>query len=193
MKQKHIGLLGGIFDPPHIGHCIVAQSILEEFNLHEVIFIPAGNPPHKRKFTPFALRYQMTQKAIQNNPHFKITDIEDRLSGKTYTIDVIRALQKESPGVMYLIIGSDQWNEFETWKTPNKLIELCNIIIAPRPDAVITGLKRRRNKIMIAHSPLIDISSTQVRRKIAREESIQYLVLPEVLKFIQKRKLYRKT
>lgn len=182
-----------MFDPPHIGHCIIAQSILEEMLLHEVIFIPAGNPPHKRKYTPFPLRYQMIEQAIKNNPHFKVSDIENRLSGKTYTIDVVRALQKQQTGEMYLIIGSDQWDEFDTWKTPDMLIELCTIIIVPRPDHPIKGLARRQKNIVVAHSPLIDISSTTIRDKIECNESIQYLVMPEVLKLIQKRKLYQKT
>jgi nicotinate-nucleotide adenylyltransferase len=192
MKSRRIGLFGGLFDPPHIAHCIIAQSVLEEFNLQTIFFIPAGNPPHKDTFTPFNIRYQMTEAAIKNNPHFRASDIENRLSGKTYTIDVVRALMEEKPGQMNLIIGSDQWEEFDTWKTPRKLLQLCNIIVVARPGHSLKGLSRRRKKIKIAQTPMIELSSTMIRRKIARNQSIQYLVPPEVLKFIQKRKLYRK-
>jgi nicotinate-nucleotide adenylyltransferase len=193
MGLKRIGLFGGLFDPPHIGHCIIAQSVLEEFKLNTIFFIPAGNPPHKRKFTPFSLRYHMTEAAIKNNPHFKITDIEHRLAGRTYTIDVIQAIQKEEIGDLFLIIGSDQWEEFDTWKTPDELFKICHIIITRRSGHMINGLKRGSKKISVAQSPLIDISSTMVRNKIARNESIQYLVPSGVLKIIQKRRLYRKT
>jgi nicotinate-nucleotide adenylyltransferase len=193
MKSRRVGLFGGLFDPPHIAHLIIAQSVLEEFDLQTVFFIPAGNPPHKNTFTPYQTRFQMTEVAIKNNPRFSISDIEHRLSGKTYTIDVIRALQREQPGQMNLVIGSDQWDEFDTWKTPKKLMQLCTIIVVPRPGHTLKGLSRRRKKIRIAHTPLIELSSTTIRKKVARNESIQYLVPPEVLKFIQKRKLYHKT
>lgn len=192
MKSQRAGLFGGMFDPPHVGHCIIAQSVLEEFDLDTVLFIPAGNPPHKRKFTSFSLRYQMTEAAIRNNPHFTISDIERRLSGKTFTIDVVRALQKERPGELYLIVGSDQWKEFDTWKTPDALLKICRIIITQRPGHAITGKKGLGGSILIAHAPRIDISSTMVRNKIAGHKSIQYLVPREVLKYIQKLKLYHK-
>lgn len=192
MKSRSIGVFGGLFDPPHIAHLIIAQSVLEEFDLQTVFFIPAGNPPHKNKFTPYQIRFQMTEAAIKNNPRFRVSDIEHRLSGKTYTIDVVRALQNEHSGQMNLIIGSDQWDEFNTWKTPKNLVQLCNIIVVPRPGHSLDGLSRRRKKIKIAHTPAIELSSTTIRKKIARNESIQYLVPPEVLKIIQKRKLYSK-
>ncbi|MBN2621686.1 nicotinate-nucleotide adenylyltransferase [candidate division WOR-3 bacterium] len=192
MALKRVGLFGGMFDPPHAGHCIIAQAVLEEFKLDTVLFIPAGNPPHKRKFVPFSIRYQMTEAAIRNNPHFTISDIETRLAGKTYTIDVVRTLQKERPGELFLIIGSDQWKEFDTWKTPDALLKICRIIIVRRLGHTITRMKGRSKHIRIAHAPRIDISSTMVRDKIARCESIQYLVPREVLKYIQKLKLYQK-
>jgi len=193
MKTKRVGLFGGLFDPLHVGHCIIAQCVLEEFDLDTILFIPAGNPPHKRKFTTFSLRYQMTEAAIKHNPHFQISDIEHRLTGKTYTIDIVRALQKEQSGDLYLVVGSDQWKEFDTWKTPDELLKMCRIIIVRRLGYAITGLKRRHKNIIVSSAPRIEISSTMIRNKIKRQESIQYLVPCEVLKYIQKLKLYQKT
>jgi nicotinate-nucleotide adenylyltransferase len=191
MKTTRIGLFGGLFDPPHIGHCIIAQSVLEEFQLNSILFIPSGNPPHKRKYTSFMLRYQMTEAAIKNNPHFRITDIEHRITGKTFTIDVVRALQKERSGEFSLIIGSDQWKEFDTWKTPQKLLSICRIIVVRRTGHAITIAERHARNIIVSKAPRIDISSTMIRDKISRNESIQYLVPRAVLKYVQKLRLYR--
>ena len=193
MKPRRTGIFGGLFDPPHIAHCIIAQTVLEEFDLHTVIFVPAGNPPHKKKYSPYSVRCEMTRAAIRNNPLFQISDIERHLRGKTYTIDVVHALKDQYKGDLFLIIGSDQWEEFETWKTPNALLNTCSIIVVSRPGYDTTTLQRSTKNIFVAHCPMIDISSTMIRKKVSQNESIRYLVPSEVLKLIQKKKLYRKT
>jgi nicotinate-nucleotide adenylyltransferase len=119
-KARRVGIFGGLFDPPHIGHLIIAQAILDEFRLQKIMFVPAGNPPHKRAHSPYATRYHMTELAIRDNPQFTVSDIERHMSGKTYTVEVVAALRREVSGSPYLIIGSDQWKEIDTWKRPDR-------------------------------------------------------------------------
>ncbi len=188
--NKKIGLFGGLFDPPHIAHLILAQSILGEFGLSEILFIPAFNPPHKKKYSPYKIRCHMLNLAIQGNPRFRFCDIESRIKGKTYTVDVIRALKEETQCRLFLIIGSDQWAEIETWKTPQKISNHCQLIIIPRLGFAVRKKKSVINNILVSHAPIINISSTIIRALIKRRQSIHYLVPPSVEKYIKSRKLY---
>ncbi len=188
---KKVGILGGLFDPPHIGHLIIAQAVLEEFNLDRIIFIPAGNPPHKAKYSPFTMRYRMTELAIRNNKNFFVSNIEKVMSGKTYTIEVIRELKKKIKGTLYLIIGSDQWLEIETWKAPGELLKRCKIIVVPRPNYEIRKVSYLSKRILMSHSPLIEISSTQIRKRFKKNHNIQYLVTLEVYTYIKRNRLYK--
>lgn len=187
---QRVGIFGGLFDPPHIGHLIIAQAIRDEFRLHRVIFVPSGNPPHKRAHAPYAARYHMTELAIRGNPQFAVSDIEKHMSGTTYTVDVIAALRASIPGRLFLIIGSDQWEEIDTWKRPHELFKLCRVIVAPRPGHASETCRQRYPEIRISKTPLLDISSTMVRKKIRRHHSIRYCVTPDVSNYIKRKKLY---
>ncbi|MGB3478994.1 MAG: nicotinate-nucleotide adenylyltransferase [bacterium] len=189
-KRKRTGILGGLFDPPHSGHLIIAQFVLEEFQLHNIIFVPAGNPPHKQKYSPYDIRYKMTELAIRNNPKFSISDIEKKISGKTYTVEVVKNLKHQIRSMIYLIIGCDQWEEIGTWKTPEELFKWCKVIVMPRPRHSIKKVGRFCKKILISHAPLIDISSSLIRKRVKHNCSIQYLVPNEVYKYIKRKRLY---
>jgi nicotinate-nucleotide adenylyltransferase len=191
MVNKKFGIFGGLFDPPHIGHLIIAQSVLEEFLLDRVIFVPAGNPPHKIKYSPYDTRYTMTRLAVKNNEKLGISNIEKGIKGKTYTIEVIRKLKGKIKGKLYFIIGSDQWLEITTWKTPQALFKECIIIVVPRLDHKIKKMDRFAKKILMSHMPLLDISSTQIRKKVKQNQNIQYLVPLEVHRYIKRKGLYK--
>lgn len=133
----------------------------------------------------------MIELVIKKNKKFFISALEQKMSGKTYTIEVIKELKKKIKGRIYLIIGSDQWLEIETWKTPEELFEECEIIVVPRPNYIINKSGRFSRKILISHSPLIDISSTSIRKKIKQNRNIQYLVPQEVYKYIKRKRLYK--
>jgi nicotinate-nucleotide adenylyltransferase len=187
----NIGIFGGLFDPPHIGHLIIAQSILEEFNLDTIVFIPAGHPPHKARYSPYHVRSAMTALAITGNKKFSMSDVEKTMVGKTYTVEVLKKLRETWQGTFYLINDSDQWQEIETWKTPEELFTECHIIVVPRPHYVIKKSSRFFKKILIGNSPLIDISSTMIRAYVEHGHNIQYLVPLKVYTYIKRKKLYR--
>ena len=191
IRRPKIGLFGGLFDPPHIAHCIIAQWVMEEFNLNKIIFVPAAHPPHKLKYSLYNSRYKMTALSIKNNKRFLISDIEKKIPGKTYTIEVIQKLKKRIKGELYLIIGSDQLREIETWKNPDQLFSECKTIVIPRPNYKINKTSRFYKKILISHSPLIDISSTMIRKRIKKNLDVQYLVPQAVYKYIAAKGLYK--
>ncbi len=190
-KVKKIGIFGGLFDPPHIGHLIIAQSVLEEFHLDSVLFIPAGNPPHKSKYSPYTVRYRMTKLALKANRKFKISNIEHTIAGKTYTVEVLSQLKEKLKGKLYLIIGSDQWLEIKTWKAPEELLRQCTLIVVPRPHYDIKRTDYRSQKILISHAPVLDISSTQIRKRIKNNCDVRYLVPPPVYRYITRKKMYK--
>ncbi|UCC12022.1 MAG: nicotinate (nicotinamide) nucleotide adenylyltransferase [candidate division WOR-3 bacterium] len=189
-KGQRVGIFGGLFDPPHIGHLIIAQAVLDEFRLHQIIFVPAGNPPHKRAHSSYAARYHMTKLAIRDNRYFAISDIEKHMPGKTYTVDVVAALRASLQARLYLIIGSDQWEEIGTWKRPQELFKLCRVIVAPRPGHTLDTHRLSHPMLHVSKTPLLDVSSTMIRKKIKNHHSIMYYVRADVLKYIKRKKLY---
>lgn len=191
IKKTRIGIWGGLFDPPHIAHLIIAQWVMAEFDLAKVIFVPAANPPHKLNYSSYNIRYALTALAIKDNKRFLICDIEKKLTGQTYTIEVIKKIKEKIRGELHLIIGSDQWQEIETWKNPAQLFNECRIIVAPRPLYPIRKTEKFYKKILISNSPLIDISSTMIREMIMQNIDIRYLVPQAVYDYIKTKKLYR--
>jgi nicotinate-nucleotide adenylyltransferase len=190
-RLRMFGIFGGLFDPPHIAHLIIAQTVLEEFHLNHMVFVPAGNPPHKKAYSTYSLRHHMAKLAIKHNARFSVSDIEKKMKGKTYTIDVVRTLQQELKGQLNLVIGADQWAEINTWKTPDEIIKICRIIVIPRPGYRIRVTERFTDKVIVSKAPLLDISSTMIRRRVKKGLDITYYVLPDVHAYIQRKKLYR--
>ncbi len=191
--MKQIGLFGGTFDPVHIGHLIVAQSVLEQLGLDTVLFIPSAHPPHKRTDIMFSPeeRFSMLALAIQGNPHFHISDIEMNRRGPSYTIDTIRQIKSTMSGDTSLsfIIGRDNLFDISTWKEPRAIIEECRIIIADRPvsdgDSIPEWLM---DSIELVRVPLIEISSSGIRARIRAGISIRYLVPDAALDIFEKKK-----
>ncbi len=190
LTKPRIGIFGGLFDPPHAGHLIISQWVLQEHKLDKIIFVPAAHPPHKAKYSPYPIRYKMIALAIEGNKKFSISDIERKIPGKTYTVEVVKELKKRMNAELYLIIGADQWQEIKTWKSPVELFKQCKIIVMPRPNYAIKKPDKFRNRILISHSPLIDISSTMIRQMIKNKLDVRYLVAPEVAAYIKTKQLY---
>jgi nicotinate-nucleotide adenylyltransferase len=184
------GIWGGLFDPPHVGHVILAQWIRSEFGLHKIIFVPAGRPPHKTSYSPYHVRYHMARLAVKGDQWFEVTDVEKRIAGTTYTVDVIRQLKKDLHGKLYIIIGADQWNEILAWKDPDKLFNECRIVVVPRMPYKIKKIRPYCDSVLISQCPAIGISSTMIRERTRKDLPIRYLVPDAVCDYIKKTKLY---
>lgn len=196
-----IGIMGGTFDPIHTGHLIIGEYARTTLNLDRVIFIPVGLPPHKdnSKVSTSKSRLQMTKLAIKSNSYFYLSSIEVDRKETTYTIDTIKELKniyKEDE--LYFVIGGDSLFEIEKWKDFNELINLCKFVVLQRPgrtkekmDEKILELREAyKLELEKIYSPLIDISSTEIRQRVNNNLSIKYLVPESVEDYITNNRLY---
>jgi nicotinate-nucleotide adenylyltransferase len=189
----NIGLLGGTFDPPHLAHLVLAQTALDELKLDEVWFIPAFRPPHKRGETisSFAHRLQMLRLAVRGNKHFKVLTIEKEKGGLSYTVETLPLLRQKHPHAhFFLLLGSDNLSELSTWKEPEKVFSMAQPVFAHRP------LTEEKLPVWLEHAvwlsnPRIEISATDLRKRIRAGRSIRYLVPEGVGRYIRKKGLYR--
>lgn len=189
-KQKRIGILGGSFNPIHLGHLILAEQAKAALNLERVIFIPVNLPSHKESQTLVGAkeRYLMVRLAIKTNPDFAASDLEIKRAGTSYSIETIKALKSLfHQARLFFIVGSDFVKEYLTWKDIATLRRMCKFVIAPRPSFPFNRLPDGMQAINIS---ALDISSSQIRRRIRANKSIRYLVPEEVRKYIVRKKLY---
>ncbi|MFC4404052.1 nicotinate-nucleotide adenylyltransferase [Gracilibacillus xinjiangensis] len=188
--MRKIGLFGGTFDPPHYGHLIMAEQVYESLQLDEVWFIPTNHPPHKEDAKSNGiLRKEMIEAAIQGHPAFRVNGIELNRTGKSYTIDTIRDLQREYPDTaFYFIIGGDMVEYLPKWHQIDELNEIVQFVGVNRPGH---SMETAYN-IEEVEMPLINISSTMIRDRVANDRSIRYLTTPEVKVIIEKSKLYQR-
>ncbi|MEZ4415127.1 MAG: nicotinate-nucleotide adenylyltransferase [Gemmatimonadota bacterium] len=191
--KRRVGLFGGTFDPPHLGHLIAAETVCETLGLDEVLWIPAGSPPH-RAAGPCAsapVRLRMVATAIQGNPAFRIWAGETEREGPSYTIDTVRTLRAQgyAEDSLSLIVGADQFQVFSTWKEHGTLRELVRLAVVSRdgeggpPEAGEAGI----DPVPI---PRIDISSSDIRRRRRERRSIRYLVPEGVHRIVEDEDLY---
>lgn len=195
----NIGVLGGTFDPIHIGHLIVAEEARTKLGLSEVLFVPAGQPWLKqdRDIAPTVHRVEMARRAIADNPYFKLSTLEVDGRGPSYTVDTLTLLQKQlgSEASLFFILGRDTLAELPLWKEPRKVIQLCRLVVPPRLgsrdlrhlEEAIPGLLER---VIQLDMPVIGISSSEIRRRIARGLSIRYLVPPGVEEYVTEQGIY---
>jgi len=196
-NKPKIGIFGGSFNPVHMGHLIMAQDALEFFGLAKVLFVPCNLPPHKdpSQLASPAHRAAMLALAIRENPRFELCDLEIKKGGTNYSIDTVRHLRKIYPRhALYFIIGSDSLLELHQWKEVNALLKLCRFVTFVRPGFELKFankdmLRKLRKDIIDVH--LVDISSTDIRRRAATGMSIRYLVPRRVEKYIARHALYR--
>ncbi len=208
------GLFGGTFDPIHFGHLRCAQDVLETLALHRICFVPSSRPPfkHDPNLTPFGDRLEMVRLAIAGNPAFEVTDVEDRREGISYSIDTVRALKRERKTDPYFIIGRDAFEDIQMWKDWEEFLALCHLVIMTRPGYTSTRLepalpsgvaaqfRYRANEdayigaggkmILFRRVTFLDISSTDIRERIRKGRSVQYLVPDAVRTYILRKKLY---
>ncbi len=189
-----LGIFGGTFDPPHLGHLIEAEFAVEELGLDKLFFIPAGEHPLKSHSIMSSAedRYEMTRLAIEKNPHFEISDIEIKREGKSYTINTIEFVKKtHTPTELYLLVGIDNVEIFSQWHRIDEILNSCNVVVLSRmtnDDYVLSP--SILEKITILDSPIIEISSTEIRELVADGNSIRYLLPEAVREYIKEKNLY---
>ncbi|BEP29913.1 nicotinate-nucleotide adenylyltransferase [Helicovermis profundi] len=202
MYQKNnykVGIMGGTFDPIHYGHLVIAEQVRERFLLDKVIFVPVGKAPHKEgvevdKFD----RFNMVKLAIESNSNFEISSIEIDKHKKTYTIDTIKELKNNIDAEIFFITGSDAILMIDTWKDYKELLSLVKFIGATRPGVKKKQLENKINeiyrdvgeKILLTSIPKLEISSTDIRRRVKNKKSIKYLLPEKVEEYIYSKSLY---
>lgn len=189
-----IGILGGTFDPPHLGHLIAAQEVQEKLKLDRIFFIPASLPPHKKKvkISRAIHRLKMVQLATQDNRNFKVLDLELKREGHSYTVDTLKALRKKYPQAQFfLILGLDNLNHIHTWKKPEEIFKLSKAVFITRPGFTLNKTSKWLSYSKLLEVREIDISSTDIRERIKKSKSIRYMVPEKVLQYIKKHKLYK--
>tara|TARA_Y100000748_G_scaffold243748_1_gene207996 strand:+ start:387 stop:971 length:585 start_codon:yes stop_codon:yes gene_type:complete len=189
-------LFGGTFDPPHLGHLIVAQTIFEAENFDQIVFVPAYQPPHKNgmKISPVDQRLEMLNIAIKENPNFIISDLEIERKGLSYSIDTIMDYKKQNnlnSNELFYLMGSDSLRQFKKWKNPKMIIDESRVIVAIRPGFRPSDIPNWiLAKIQFASIPRIEISSTTIRERWISDKTIRYMVTESVWQYINKNKLY---
>lgn len=204
MDSKRIGVFGGSFDPIHIGHLLIAEQFRSELSLDLVKFIPAKISPFKQGYTPTAdkHRLEMLRLAVAAHPGLEVDPIEIQRGGVSYTIDTVEQLQSNQPNAKwFLLIGADSLKDFKNWKSPDRLLEAVELIVAkrggyPEPDwseldGLVSQHKLRSIQAAQLELPVMEISSTGVRKRIEENRSIRFMVPAAVEVYIQEHQLYR--
>jgi nicotinate-nucleotide adenylyltransferase len=196
-----IGILGGTFDPIHVGHLIMAEAAREKLGLVQVLFVPAGQPWLKlnRTITSVGHRVEMTRRGIRGNPYFELCSLEAERSGPSYSVDTLLALREGfgAEADFFFILGCDSLAELHLWKDPARLIQLCRLVAVPRLGVSLADLSSLgasipgvTEAVVQLDMPVIGVSSSQIRRLKAGGLSIRYLVPDEVREYIAEQKLY---
>ncbi len=197
--MERVGILGGTFDPPHIGHLVLAEYALDALDLSCVLFVPAADPPHKYPVrVGIEHRLPMLECAIAGNDKFAVSRVDVDRPGPHYSVDTIRILQKQQPETdFYFVMGGDSLHNLPGWYHPQELIALCKLVVMGRPGAevapelkasLLPGLSER---VVVIESPMLGFSSTEVADRLEAGKSVRYLVPDAVLAYIQENGLYQ--
>jgi nicotinate-nucleotide adenylyltransferase len=202
-----VGVFGGTFDPPHLGHLIVAQDAWQALGLDRILFVPAGLPPHKQGVptTPAPLRLEMTRAAVAEDARFEVADLELRRAGPSFTVDTLTELLERAPdSALFLLLGADQVRELATWHRPDEILRLARVVAITRAgeEGGAGGAggaggggdagSAPELGVEVVRATRIDISATEVRRRVAAGESIRYLVPEAVERIIRRERLYER-
>ena len=189
-RKKRIGILGGTFDPIHMGHLVLAETARVELGLDKVFFVPAKIPPHKKRtdIIDKELRYKMVKLAIAGNPAYFCSRFEIDKLGVSYSIETVRYFRKRFPEFnIYFISGSDAGPEFKSWKNVSELLNSCKFIVAKRPAYETRDFPRG---VKLLKGFFIDLSSSEIRKRLKTGKSVRYLVPEKVHSFIENQGLY---
>jgi len=197
-----IGVLGGTFDTVHLGHLIIAEEVREQLKLGRVLFVPSAHPwlKEERIITPAEHRVSMLRLALDSNPRFQISMVDVEREGPSYTVDTLSDLKHQfgDSTSFFFILGWDSLRDLHRWKDPDRIIEQCRLVAVGRPgsakprlstlEAALPGISQR---VIFLQKPLIGISSSEVRQRVAQGLSIKYLVPEAVEEYIREKGLYK--
>jgi nicotinate-nucleotide adenylyltransferase len=200
--MSNLGILGGTFDPVHLGHLAIAEEARQQLNLAEVIFIPAGHPYFKTLafISPPEHRVNMLNLALAEKAYFKISLTEIKRPGPSYAVDTVAKMKRQlsADDEIFFILGWDSLLTLPRWEQPERLIKMCKIVAVPRPGypqpdlrLIEPDLPGVTQRTVILEKPLIDIRSTDIRERVRKGLSIDNLVPPAVVKYIQEKALYK--
>ena len=190
--MKRIGILGGTFNPIHIGHLTIAEMVYERLRLDKVIFVPSNLPPHKsgKNVASAKDRYHMVRLGVRGNPRFEVSDYEIKKRGKSYSIETVSHFRDRYPAgtKLFFIIGSDLLPTLRAWKRIDEILKVVSFVSVNRP-----GFKEKKSKIKVRSItiPGLQTSSSYVRERITSGKTVKYLVPESVLSYIEKKKLYK--
>jgi nicotinate-nucleotide adenylyltransferase len=200
LKSRRIGVLGGTFDPVHIGHLIVATELKHALDLEHVLVVPAGDPPHKpdQPLSPSADRVRMLELALEGRHGFSIDPVDLERAGPSYTKDTLEQLKARHPSdQLVFLMGEDSLRDLTLWKEPERILELAEIGVGCRPEVdldleeIYRALPAARGRLTVVDVPLIGVSSRDIRRRVAAGEPIAFQVPAAVEQYIYERGLYR--
>ena len=201
---RSIGVMGGTFDPIHYGHLVIAEEVRASLNLSEVVFIPAGQPPHKtgHHITKTYHRLAMLELALASNPHFRISLMEIERTGPSYTVDTLRTLreQLDTDTALFFIIGWDSLEDLHTWYKASDILTFVTRLVAVRrpgyeEDAEYNKVLEQRlpgilQRLLVVQAPQLEISATDLRQRVAEERPIKYQTPEAVETYIKENRLY---
>lgn len=192
-----LGIYGGTFDPVHYGHLLAAEQCREQCALDEVWFVPAAVPPHKRDeaITPGKQRAEMLELAVAGMPQFRVIRMELERSGPSYTVDTLAELKQDDRlRELFLILGADSVTDFPTWRAPRRIAELATLVVVNRgrtpPDLNCLSEVKGALEPIVVSMPAIDLSATDIRRRVCERESIRFMTPRAVEVYIQEHRLY---
>ena len=200
--MKKIGIMGGTFNPIHVGHMMLAEWAVEELRLEEVWVVPTGIPYMKVEngILPGTERLHMAELAANGNEKFRCLDVEIKRKGYTYTYETLELLKKQNPDTeFFFLVGADCLFSLESWKYPEKILRNCTLVAAVRNDVTMEKMEKKRKELLdqfggnIILMPFVrmSVSSTEIRERIRRGKSVRYMVPEEVLSYIEEKGFYR--
>ncbi len=199
-RAQRVGILGGTFDPPHMGHLILAEEARDQLHLNRVLFVPAGDPPHKRDrhLTPVEHRLAMVSLAIADNPAFFLSRVDADRPGPHYTVDMVRLIRDQYPPdvELYFLMGFDSLADLPNWYKPQELLSMCQLVALTRFDVELdwdyleSRLPGVRQRVRILDMPELELASHVIQARVRSHRTIRYQVPPAVEAYIYKHRLY---
>jgi nicotinate-nucleotide adenylyltransferase len=199
---SRLGVIGGTFDPPHYGHLVLAETARVQLGLDRVLFVVAGQPPHKpdRPITPSHHRAAMVEMAIADNPACVLSRVDLDRPGPHYTVEMLALLQRECPEAeLFFLVGGDSLAQFLTWRDPAGIVRMARLAVMPRPGhepdlaSLEQVLPSLRERLVWLDAPALDIAASDLRRRVREGLPIRYLVPPSVEAYICEHRLYEAT